>query len=69
MSVSCKTVAVLFIYISGLSTKQTKKLLSWKKQLKLKGWRDDEDSQIQQLLYYMMAVGFKHIISHPCKAT
>jgi len=69
MSVSCKTFAVFLIYISGLSTKQTKKLLSRKQQLKLKGWREDEDSQIRQLLYYLMAVGFKHIISHPCKAT
>ena len=49
MNGSCKTVDMVFV--SGLSTQQNKKCLSHKKRLRLKGWKEEENSQIWQLLY------------------
>ena len=62
-----KYINVLHWHVSGILTKQNKKHLIQRKKLKIRGWKDDEDedSQIGQLMYYLVAYEFRRIAREP----
>jgi len=49
-------------------TKQAKKYLSPKKKVRLSTWREVEDSQIGQLMYYFMLAQLKSLVQTPLAA-